>query len=227
MNFNKVSNIAALGLFLAVFCGVSAVVMAYCAIKTKEPIERKKMQNTQSSLASILPKFDNNLTENTFTLESDDGFSLKFYGAFLDGKLAGIAVETLSKMGYGGEVDAVISLNLDGSVRSMVVTKHNETPGLGSVVCERKEAKTIFDLFGKKEKAEGLPPNRFLDWYNGKKLPESGWKVAKDGGEAEYMTGATVTCRALSDLANRAVRTFSANQQRIIDGISKKGEAAK
>ncbi len=222
MNFNKVSNIVALGVFLAVFCGVSGVIMAYSAMKTEEPIKQKKMQNIQNSLASILPKFDNNLTETTVVVDG-----LKFYGAFQGGKLAGIAVESTSRLGYGGGIDAVISLNLDGSVRSMVITKHNETPGLGSVVCERKEAKTIFDLFSKKEKKEGLPANRFLDWYNGKKQPESGWKVAKDGGEADYMTGATVTCRAIADLTNRAVKTFADNQQQIIDELNKKGGAAK
>lgn len=227
MNFNKVSNIVALGLFLALFCGASGVIMAFFAIKTQEPIEQKKLQNTQGSLASILPEFDNKLTDNTFTVKSDDGYDLKFYGAFRNGKLVGLAVETLSKRGYGGEIDAVISLNLDGSVRSMTVTKHNETPGLGSVVCERKESKTIFNLFDDKKKDGGLPPNRYLDYYSGKKQPKDGWAVAKDGGGAEYMTGATITSRAIADLANRAIRTFRANQKPIIDGVSKKGGAKK
>lgn len=227
MNFNKVSNIAALGFFLAVFSGVSGLVMAFVALKTEMPIRQKKLQNTQNSLAAILPEFENKLAENTFSIKSDDGYELKFYGAFAGGKLVAIAVETLSRQGYSGEINAVVSLHPDGSVRTMLVTKHNETPGLGSVVCERREARTISDLFKRKEASGGLPPNRYLDYYSGKKYPENGWKVGKDGGDADYMTGATISSRAIADLANRAVRTFNANHQQIIDGISRRGGIGK
>jgi electron transport complex protein RnfG len=227
MNFTKISNIWLLGLFLAVFCGISGVAMAFFAVKTAEPIRLKKQANIQKSMAAILPEFDNIPVENTVIVKSGDGFELKFHGAFLKGKLVGLAVETSSKMGYSGEVAGVVSLTPEGLVRSIAVTGHSETPGLGSVICDRKAEKTIFNLFDGSKKDEKLPPNRFLDWYGGKAMPSEGWKITKDGGEAEYMTGATITCRAVADLANRAVRTFNADRQRIIDGVHSNEEGKK
>ncbi len=223
INFNKVSSIPALGIFLAVFCGIAACVMAYSSIKTEGPIKAKKLKNIQTALGSVLPEFDNDLTKNMKKIKSEDGVDLTFYGAAKNGKLVGIAVETSTKIGYAGAIDAVVSLNLDGTVRTITVTKNNETPGLGSIVCARKEAKTIFTLCSKADAAKpALPPNRFLDWYAGKVMPADGWKVRKDGGDAEYMTGATVSCRAIADLTNRAAKTFKANKIAIIKDLTPK-----
>lgn len=62
----------------------------------------------------------------------------------------------------------------------MLITAQGETPGLGANVCERKFSKTIFNFF--QPTPEGLPPNWFLDQFDGKTAAKnSGWKVKKDG----------------------------------------------
>ncbi|MDD2402961.1 MAG: RnfABCDGE type electron transport complex subunit G [Victivallaceae bacterium] len=227
LNFNKISNIPALGIILAAFCAVSAVAMAYTAVKTEKPIREKKQQAIQDAFKLVLPDFNNQPSENKIRLKTADGADLTIYGAVKDGKLVGFAVETSTNTGYAGKIEAIVSLHLDGRIRSINVTKHGETPGLGSNICGRSEEKTIFNIFEKSENEGKLPPNRYLDWYNDKMPGKNPWTVKKDGGEAEYMTGATVTCRAIADIANRAAKTFQANRDEVISALTPKSEVTK
>ena len=224
INLNKVSSIPALGAILAAFCAVSAITMAYTAVKTEKPIREKKILAIQDAFKLVLPEFDNRPSENAIKLKSSDGTDVTIYGATKNGYLVGFAIATSSSKGYAGKIEAIVSLHPDGRVRTINITKHGETPGLGSNICGRSEKKTIFNLFDKSEDANKLPPNRYLDWYNDKMPTTTPWTVAKDGGEAEYMTGATVTCRAIADIANRATGTFQANKEKIISVLAPKTE---
>lgn len=226
-NLNKVSNIPALGIVLAIFCAVSAIAMAYTAVKTEQPIREKKIRAIQDAFKLVLPEFDNRPSENAITLKSSDGTDVTIYGAAKNGNLVGFAVATSSGKGYAGKIEAIVSLHPDGRIRTINVTKHGETPGLGSNICGRSEKKTIFNLFDKPEGTHKLPPNRYLDWYSDKMPAETPWSVAKDSGEAEYMTGATVTCRAIADIANHAARTFQANKEQVISTLTPKTEVNK
>ena len=90
----------------------------------------------------------------------------------------------------------------------MQILRHNETPGLGANVCERKFQRTIFN-FG--EAVPEVPENRLLDQYNGLNADRAGnWQISKDGGEFEYLTGATVTSRAVTALVNEIAGAFAA-----------------
>ena len=79
---------------------------------------------------------------------------------------------------------------------------------------KRKFQKTIFNLF--EPKPEGLPPNSFLDQFDGKTARvAANWKVRKDGGSMKYITGATVTSRAVTQLAYELAEAFRARQQEV------------
>ncbi|MDD2479738.1 MAG: RnfABCDGE type electron transport complex subunit G [Victivallaceae bacterium] len=227
INLNKVSSTPVLGLVLAAFCAVSAIAMAYTAVKTEQPIREKKIRAVQDAFKLVLPKFDNLPSENVIKLTSSDNTDVTIYGATKNEKLVGLAITTSTNKGYSGKIEAIVSLHPDGRVRTINITKHGETPGLGSNICERSEAKTIFNVFKKPENTNKLPPNRYLDWYGDKMPTEIPWSVAKDGGEAEYMTGATVTCRAVADIVNRATRTFQANKEKVISTLTPKIEVNK
>ena len=44
----------------------------------------------------------------------------------------------------------------------------------------------------------------------------SGWKVKKDGGDIDYVTGATVTSRAITKLVSDASSVFAANRTELL-----------
>ncbi|MDR0932967.1 MAG: RnfABCDGE type electron transport complex subunit G [Victivallales bacterium] len=221
MNLKNTENFLVLGLFLAVLGLISAVLLAVFSGMVKEPIAKAELRNTNNALLQILPAFDNQPSENQMTLKADD-MVITFMGAVKDGKLVAVAARG-EKKGYAGAVQALIGFDLDGKIRSVLITGQNETPGLGANVCQRRFQKTIFNLFEKRP--EGLAPNVFLDQFNGKSAVKGEvWKVKKDGGDIDYVTGATVTSRAITELATQIAGCFVGNRTEIIAKLSPAGD---
>ena len=62
-----------------------------------------------------------------------------------------------------------------------------------------------------------LPPNKILDYYSGKSLDKSAnaWQITKDGGSCPYITGATVSSRAVCKAVYMIVSTYVQNRESI------------
>jgi electron transport complex protein RnfG len=107
-------------------------------------------------------------------------------------------IETVAPGGYGGSIRLLVAVGADGRLLGVRVLSHQETPGLGDLLDERKS-----------------------DWilgFTGRSLVDPGpgaWKVRKDGGEFDQFTGATVTPRAVVGAVEDALLYFDANQQQI------------
>ena len=100
--------------------------------------------------------------------------------------------------------------DIEGRITGVQVLEHKETPGLGANVCDRKFQRTIFNLG---EKAPEIPSNNYLDQFSGVNAADSGsWKISKDGGKFDYLTGATVTSRAVTDAIDRIAAAFKTLQ---------------
>ena len=242
MKFLKEStNTVVLGLFLAVIGAIAAVILAYVADVTREPIAKAKEAEVNKALQEVLPKFDNSPVKNYFVLKAadDTGFDVTFYGAIKDGKLVGIAGKSITMTGYSGKIEAMVGVDPNGKIRTVsvlkeqdkadkaisaiLITQQSETPGLGTVLCQRKNVVTLSSLFSdKKAVTTALPPNKYLDQFAGKTAPTAPWKVIKDGGEIIYKTGATVTSRAVTDVVYRITHTYMVNKKEIDKKLAKK-----
>ena len=164
----------------------------------------------------------------------DKGDSPKGYGdgvvtvypARKDGKLVSLFAQTASP-GYNGNLTVLLAMKLDGSIINVVVTEHHETPGLGTNVFTREIRKTIWGIFSGEYKDEGdkLAPNPVMDFFNGKEyvpdnrdtvadkknsdiIPASKWKVIKDGGDFKFITGATISSRAVTYGVKKIVSAY-------------------
>jgi electron transport complex protein RnfG len=220
-------NIFILGIFLGICGAVAALVLAFFDNLTREPIKEMKMLAVNNALKEVLPAFDNSPGDNVFV---KDGVT--FFGAKKGGKLVGVAASGQTLKGYSGKIVAMVGLDLDGKVRTVAVvdgkklsavliTEQKETPGLGTVVCERKRQKTIVNIFEKAdENAPSLPANKILDQFAGKKPGKTPWTVSKDGGSFDYMTGATISSRAVVGVVYQIADTFTANRTEIIKQLS-------
>lgn len=214
----ETENLWILGLFLGITGLISALVLAVFSDLVREPIAAAELRSTNQALQQILPPFDNQPSRTSVKIKAENGSEYTFMGAFKDGRLVALAAIG-ANAGYAGLVHAMVGLNPDGSIRAVLITRHNETPGLGSYVCERKFQKTIFNLF--EPKPEGLPPNSFLDQFDGKTARvAANWKVRKDGGSMKYITGATVTSRAVTELVSELDRCYLANKAEIIGALN-------
>ncbi len=212
-----------LALMLALVGIVAAVLLGWVSVVTAEAITAAEGRSRNQALAQVLPEgFANAPAEQPVELMASDGSGQKvtFYGALdRDGRLIGVAGETSSANGYAGGVAVLAGLTPAGAVRTVaegrsgvLVTKHQETPGLGSVVADRKEMKTLATLF---TPSEGTPGNPILDQFAGRGANGAAWEIQKDGGEFLYKTGATITSRAVTEAVQRIVTTYAVNQSQL------------
>ena len=203
---NKV-NIPILIVALALIAGIAAALLGGIYLLTQAPIAAALQAKTNAALGEVLPEFDNQPAEETVKKNG-----VTFYVGRKDGKIVGFAGETITPKGYNGNVTVLAGLKPDGTITTVLVTKQAETPGLGTVVCDRKRQKTLSGLI-KGEKTEGLPPNFVLDQFSGMaaKAGEPEWKVKKDGGQIDAITGATITSRAVAGAVFTIAETFAAN----------------
>jgi electron transport complex protein RnfG len=87
---------------------------------------------------------------------------------------------SVARDGYAGPIRLLVALYPDGRVAGVRVLAHQETPGLGDAIDERRSP-WILSFTGTRL---GAPPR-------------SQWAVRKDGGVFDQFTGATVTPRAV------------------------------
>ena len=89
-------------------------------------------------------------------------------------------VVRLNANGFGGDVDLMVGVDLNGTVTGISVISHSETASLGAE-CTRAE------------------------WQSQFVGAKGDLQVTKDGGTIDALTGATVTSRAVTEAVNRAV----------------------
>lgn len=191
-DLRKKSGILYLSIALFLICAAAAAVMAFTALLTEKPIRERQKTLVEENLKRVLPPFD--AVEEKSALSGDGVLFL----AQKDGKPAGKAVRTSVMNGYGGRVEALVGFDLENRVRRIVVISHNETPGIGSRVMERKAVRRLWDVLRGKKAEEGLPANEALDSYEGKTGSEITEKTV------HFISGATISSHAMLDLVRHA-----------------------
>ena len=154
------------GITLIASAGVGAVNMI-----TAEPIAQAEQAAKTAALNGVLPAFDETAAE-TLTI---DEMPITVYTATKGGQLAGYAVESMTKNGFGGAINMMVGFTPDGEVINVNVLK--QAVLLRSVKGQKLEEKKL---------------------VNGKLA------VAKDGGDVDALTAATISSRAYVDAINRA-----------------------
>lgn len=217
-NLRENENVVVLGVFLGITALISALVLALVSQLTAKPIAEMKKKTMQLSLKQLaLPDFDNAPDKEAKKFETPAGWKAEIMPFRQKGKVTGFAVKTASPDGYGGPVEIMAGFTPKGVITAVLVTSHKETPGLGSKVCERKFRKTIFNFF--EPAPAGLPPNPRLDQFKGKTVPAAAsWKVKRDGGDFDFVTGATITSRAVLNAVSEAGRTLAAHKAEFLKG---------
>ena len=229
MNLKTTENWLVLGILLAVTGALAALILGYFNMLTEEPIKAAKVRGANQALSVVLPAFDNDPIANSYTIKAENGMEITYYGALREGQLVGVAGSASTNKGYAGaikvmaglnpETGAILGIETPDGIRSAVtVTEHNETPGLGSKVCNRTDVKTIVTVFDNKPKS-ALAGNSVLDQFAGRLPSKPEWKVTKDGGDVTYVTGATISSRAVTDAIYWVSVTYADNEAAIVAAI--------
>lgn len=107
-----------------------------------------------------------------------------------------VILEVRAPDGYSGDIFLLVAINKNAEIINTRVIKHQETPGLGDYI--DKEKTNWIDIFQSK---------------SFKTTQEKKWAVKKDQGEFDYMTGATITPRAVIKALYNALKYFEQNKK--------------
>ena len=180
-------------LSLTAICLVAGAVLAGVYEVTKDPIEAAKIAELNAAIKAVTPDFDNDPSAEAYMAVTDEGDSLKIYPANQGYEFVGVAVESNTKKGFGGEITVLVGFAQAGKLLNYSVLQHAETPGLGA---------------------------KMQDWFRmdknkqsvlGRSIPDGGLKVTKDDKEngVDAITAATISSRAFLDAINRAYRAYA------------------
>ena len=173
-------RILILGLKLFAIAAVAGLALGATNLVTAAPIAQQAVAAADAARRSVLP------SAATFAeLAAPQGLLSAYAGYDANGALAG-KTGTIVTKGYGGEIEITVGVDNAGAITGVSVggSSFAETAGLGA---RSKEA-----WFG--EQFIGLSEPIAL---------------AKDGGEIDAITSATITSRAVTGAVNNAVQALN------------------
>ena len=189
------------GLILAAIAIVGTLASSLTYNLTADTIARNNQQAAIQLFDQVLPSIEyNNDIINDFVTVTDIAFlgnkkPQAIHIAKLDDKPVGVIINTTAPNGYNGNIKLLVGINANHIVTGVRVVTHKETPSLGDGI-EAKKSDWILAFEGKS--LANLPIDR--------------WKVKKDGGDFDQMTGATITPRAVVGAVLKAQQYFEANK---------------
>lgn len=162
---------------------LSGILLAVTHKVTSEPIRKSEAAALFDSLHKVLPPSEGDPV--VLTVTNAAGRAVTFYAVRSQGAYAGVAFSCASEKGYGGPVEILLGLKADGAIQGLEVIKQNETPGLGTK----------------------MTAPSFRAQFIGKPL-DAVWKVRKDGGTVDAISGATISSRALCDAVSQGLALY-------------------
>ena len=188
--------------------------------------------------------YDNDIIKNSVTLPADDLLgsdepTIAYLGR-LKGKPSIAVLQVIAPDGYSGKIHLIVAIQSTdpekgkqekikqekgkpatgmkrtekkgtskkrtGRISGVRVISHKETPGLGDYIeIARNKWITSFNNTSLENPTDNHKGNH----------KDNQWKVKKDGGQFDYMAGATITPRAVVTAVHKALQYFAANQDQM------------
>jgi len=171
---------------LCLFAIAGTAMVAFTYDRTRDRIAANEREVLMRKLNVLIPQhdYDNSLFEDTLQvrdaklLGTDEAVTV--YRARREGKPVALVMAPIAPDGYSGTIKLLVGIGYDGILTGVRVSAHHETPGLGDAIDEERS-----------------------DWifgFDGKSLdnpPLDRWRVKRDSGAFDQLTGATITPRAI------------------------------
>ena len=180
---------------LTAICLISGALLAFVYEATAERIEAVAQMRIAAAAAQVLPTHDR--IDDEIEIQHENSVFL-FRPAYReDDILVGYAIQFATQAGYGGEIRMMLGLDTNGMTTGLAILPgHTETPGLGAKITE----------------------SSFLQSFRNKPIAATNWRVAKDGGEIDEITAATISSRAVADAVNSVSKVFKEHQAMLTGG---------
>ena len=145
-----------------------------------------EMVQGKPKIKEVLPAIANGIADPVM-----EGDQVLYYIGYSDKNkenLAGYILSVIGK-GYQSDIETMVGLNPEGKIVAIKILSQLETPGLGTRL---------------EEINAGEDKPWFQVQFSGKKLNQL--MVDKDGGPIDSITGATISCRAVTLSIKKAMR---------------------
>jgi electron transport complex protein RnfG len=184
---------------LTLIACIAGLILSIVEKATREPIKAQRKAQMVKALKAVLPEFDNSPDTDSIVLENGvdkkgNPITITFYRARKADQLVGTAFKVIAGDGYSGNIEVMIGITPDQHLNAIEILTHAETPGLGSKIAE----------------------TWFKDMFKGKSLDNADWRVKKDGGEFDQISGATISPRAVVKGIKSGLEFYRDNSTKII-----------
>jgi len=200
-HLKKISSTAAA---MIIFSLLASTALSISYFVTKTPIEESDARAKRIFLNQVIPSnlYDNNLVKDTISVEPNpligNKKNIDIYRAKKNNQVIAVIIETIAPDGYSGEIKTLVGIDQEDKILGVRVITHKETPGLGDYIeIEKSQWIKNFDL-------------KSLD-----KMTEKEWAVKKDGGDFDYVSGATITPRAVIKSTYKSLLYVKENKKRL------------
>ena len=200
-SFKKVSITASA---MIIFSLVASAALSVSYFLTKTPIEESDARAKRMFLNQVVPSnlYDNNLVEDTISVEPNpligNKKNIDIYRAKKNNQVIAVIIETIAPDGYSGEIKTLVGVDQKDKILGVRVITHKETPGLGDYIeVDKSHWIKNFNL-------------KSLD-----EMEEKEWAVKKDGGDFDYVSGATITSRAVIKSTYKSLLYVKENKKRL------------
>ena len=184
---------------LGAICLIGSAALTWVQSITREPIRQADERALTANLKMVLP------VETQATRQvREDGDARVFEATDSSGALIGFAVQATGKGGFGGDVKALVGFFPDGAIRTVMISEHKETPGIGTKATDRKVQRSLWDVLKGKAPETAYPPNAFLDRFNGTRE-----------GTVQAISGATYSSGAVNDAVRQARTALAAYMKEV------------
>ena len=200
-HLKKISTTAAA---MIIFSLAASTALSVFYFITKSPIDESDARAKRIFLNQVIPAdlYDNNLVKDTISVEPSpllgNKKNIDVYRAKKNNQVIAVIIEAVAPDGYSGEIKTLVGIDQEDKILGVRVITHKETPGLGDYIeIDKSQWIKNFDL-------------KSLD-----KVSEKQWAVKKDGGDFDYVSGATITPRAVIKSTYKSLLYVKENKKRL------------
>lgn len=188
-----------LALVLTLITALAGLILSVVEAVTRAPIAEQRRLETVRALKAVLPELDNQPDADTVVLKvgtdkKGNTVNRTFYRGRKGADLTGIAFKVVAPEGYSGNIEIMVGVTPEQQVSGIAVLSHSETPGLGAKIVEPQ----------------------FKDQFKGKGLDNADWRVKKDGGQFDQITGATISPRAVVKAVKTGLEYLRDHQKQVL-----------
>lgn len=190
---------------LLFFATLATVVLASTYFLTRDSIAQSVEGEKLKLISQVVPQelFDNAIVQDTVKVPPSELLGTAdatiAYRARLKDEATAVVLQPVAPDGYSGKIFLIVAIRSDGELSGVRVVAHRETPGLGDYI--------------------ELPKSPWIKGFDGQshaKRNEAAWKVKKDGGQFDYVAGATITPRAIVKAVHKSLLYFEQNRDKLL-----------